>query len=181
MFSNSQATAGESGNEDDEGFQDETIGKSSARLVGSTLGGGSSNESGDVFATNRAGGYKSNETTSQPSARPPRRPRPQSTYAYGTTSHTLEPPQASIQPLNLRVRSKSTDRFGSMESLSSVSSLSSVGSGRFVDPLLVRRQEQEQVKKERGRSRSTVQNPRGKVPIGQLVAFFDGDKKESKS
>ncbi|EKM78292.1 hypothetical protein AGABI1DRAFT_75808 [Agaricus bisporus var. burnettii JB137-S8] len=181
MFSNSQATAGESGNEDDEGFQDETIGKSSARLVGATLGGGSSNESGDVFATNRAGGYKSNETTSQPSARPPRRPRPQSTYAYGTTSHTLEPPQASIQPLNLRVRSKSTDRFGSMESLSSVSSLSSIGSGRFVDPLLVRRQEQEQVKKERGRSRSTVQNPRGKVPIGQLVAFFDGDKKDSKT
>jgi hypothetical protein len=45
----------------------------------------------------------------------------------------------------------------------------------------LRKQEQEQVKKERGRSRSTVQNPRVKIPIGQLVAFFDGDKKDSKS
>lgn len=169
MFSPSPVGV-ESGNGDEDGFQDETIGKSAAaRLVNAS---GGSSDNGDIFTLGRAD-YKHDDTSGL-STRPPRRPRPQSTYVYGT-SNNLEPPQASIQPLKPRVRSKSTDRFGSMESLSSVSSVSSSTSGRFIDPLLLRNQERE---KERGRNKGTVPNPKGKVAVGQLVAFFDGEKKE---
>ncbi len=79
------------------------------------------------------------------------------------------------------MRSKSTERFGSMESLSSLSSVSSTasgvsgtsasGNGKFVDPLVLRKEEREREKK------ALMGTPRGKkVPVGQLVAFFDKDK-----
>jgi hypothetical protein len=76
-----------------------------------------------------------------------------------------------------------------MESLSSVSTTSSVSStnsfsgvgaagGKFVDPLVLRRQEKEKAKEERGKKepRAGGRGGKGKVPIGQLVAFFDEKK-----
>lgn len=68
-----------------------------------------------------------------------------------------------------------------MDSLSSVSSVSSAASGasvsshgvKFVDPLLLRKQE----KKEKGKT-VAMETPKGKgkVPVGQLVALFDTEK-----
>jgi hypothetical protein len=45
-----------------------------------------------------------------------------------------------------------------------------LGGSRFVDPLVSRRQDKEP-------SKLAMPRPVGKVPIGQLVAFFDGEKR----
>jgi hypothetical protein len=103
--------------------------------------------------------------------RPPRsqspsprsRPRPQSTYGYAS----LQTPQTpTTAPLQLRSRSRSSDRFGVNLKSSSTTSLNST----FVDPLVLRKQEQS--------FKQAARNPLGKLPVGQLVAFFDQDKKD---
>lgn len=149
-------------------------------------------------------------TTTNPNSRLSRsRPRPQSTYTYGSSStlmsslssfehhsshHTLNPPpQASIQPLKPRTRSKSTDqRFGSLDSLNSSTSVSSIsstssygggsnnesgtGSGRFVDPLLLRKENAAKAREKDQKGSGAGVRGRGKVAVGQLVAFFDEKK-----
>lgn len=73
---------------------------------------------------------------------------------------------APITPLRLRVRSKSIDRVGLGLGIDS--------SGKFVDPLLLRRQE-----KDTGQPKTprTPMYERGKkVPVNELVAYFDKDK-----
>jgi hypothetical protein len=45
-----------------------------------------------------------------------------------------------------------------------------VGTGKFVDPLVLRRQEKE------GAKIAMPAPSKGKIPIGQLVAFFDEKK-----
>lgn len=149
-------------------------------------------------------------TMTNTNPRPSRsRPRPQSTYTFGSSStlmsslssfehhsnhHTLNPPpQASIQPLKPRIRSKSTDqRFGSLDSLNSSTSVSSASStssfgggsnngsaavsGKFVDPLLLRKENAEKAREKEQKGSGTGVRGRGKVAVGQLVAFFDEKK-----
>ncbi|KZV91353.1 hypothetical protein EXIGLDRAFT_769996 [Exidia glandulosa HHB12029] len=91
------------------------------------------------------------------------RMRTQSTYG-GTGLASPAPPR--IDPHN---RSKSIDRFG----LGLDTPLTPGGTGKFVDPLLARRKDT-----------AGIVSPKpvagkGKIPIGQLVAFFDGDKNTS--
>lgn len=105
--------------------------------------------------------------------RPPRshspapniRARPQSTYGYASLQQT---PQPQTAPLQLRSRSRSTDKFGANMKSASQTSLNST----FVDPLLLRKEQQQQ------NTKTPTRKPAGKVPVGQLVAFFDQDKKE---
>ncbi|KAH9928013.1 uncharacterized protein BXZ73DRAFT_48535 [Epithele typhae] len=109
-------------------------------------------------------------SASSPPASPPqptRRQRPQSMYAP-MASQALVAPTSTITPLNVRLRSRSTDRLGEQAGAAPPATPSS---GKFVDPLLVRRQQTRQ---------GTVVAPKAvpgkKVPVGQLVAFFDQDK-----
>lgn len=100
------------------------------------------------------------------------RARAQSSYGPITGSSALiaPSPSPSVSPLKPRVRSQSTDRIGLGISISANSSQSG-----FVDPLVIRKQE-----KDAAVAPKTPKTPgfgRGKVPFGQLVAFFDGDKK----
>lgn len=91
---------------------------------------------------------------------------PPSGYNYGALSRASSPSNSNspvpITPLRPRVRSKSIDRIG----------LGISGpNGKFIDPLVLRRQEMEaeqprMPKFERGK----------KVPVGELVAFFDKDR-----
>jgi hypothetical protein len=53
------------------------------------------------------------------------------------------------------------------------SSLAGAGGTKFVDPLVLRRQSRDNLMSKP----IAMPKPVGKVPIGQLVAFFDGDKK----
>jgi hypothetical protein len=199
------AEAGGNANEDGDEFADETIGKSKALRMASGgswsgfPGIGSNNDregnadKEDIFSssstTTIGKGYSTDTAAGSSRARPARRPRPQSTYTFGSGSMTAmnaslehtSTPQASIQPLRPKSRSHSTDlynRFNSTESLSSMSSASSAASasvsGRFVDPLMLRKQEKE---KEKGKDKGATPRPKGKVPVGQLVAFFDGEKR----
>ena len=68
-----------------------------------------------------------------------------------------------IAPLQPRMRSKSIDRIGLGISVPN-------GSGRFIDPLVLRKEQEPRTPKtpkfERGR----------KVPVGELVAFFDQER-----
>lgn len=88
------------------------------------------------------------------------------------TSKSIAAP-APVTPLNVRLRSRSTDRFGLGLSDSSGASIPvTPSSAKFVDPLVVRRQ-----------SKDSQLNPappkvvgRKKVPVGELVAFFDQEK-----
>ncbi|KAF8893076.1 hypothetical protein BD779DRAFT_1508738 [Infundibulicybe gibba] len=83
--------------------------------------------------------------------------RAQSVYGFST----LQPPQTPITPLIPRLRSRSTDRFALGEN---------TPTAKFVDPLVLRKQDKEGTK-------IAMPKPVGKIPIGQLVAFFDGDKR----
>jgi len=60
--------------------------------------------------------------------------------------------------------------FGAMGAKGTASSTGSAN--KFVDPLLLRKKEKEAV----GPPRLAV--PRGKTSFGDLLAFFDGEKKE---
>jgi hypothetical protein len=86
-------------------------------------------------------------------------PRVRAQSIYGLSSVRVQTPTAPLTP---RLRTHSTDRFG----------VGGDGGSKFVDPLVLRRQDQDR------EARVVVMpKPVGKVPIGQLVAFFDGDKR----
>lgn len=109
-------------------------------------------------------------TNSSSSPRNSPRTRAMSSYGALSGSSALLSPSSSpspIAPLRPRLRSKSSDKIGLGISWGSTP-------GKFVDPLVIRKQEKE------GLLPKTPKTPtfaRGqKVPIGDLVAFFDGDK-----
>lgn len=98
------------------------------------------------------------------------RVRAQSSYGPITGSSILSPSSSPspIAPLRPRLRSKSTDRIGLGISLPN-------GSGQFVDPLILRRQEKDVLLP---RTPKTPKFERGqKIPVGELVAFFDSNRK----
>ena len=141
---------------------DETIGKSTAaRLLTS--------EKGDYKAAN-------------PSSPPPnRRLRAQSAYGFSNIpgSNTMASggidgisgKMPSVAPLKLKLRSKSSERLNPGGGGTGDGMVSALGGGtKFVDPLVLRKQSRDSVKA------IAMPKPVGKVPIGQLVAFFDGDK-----
>lgn len=146
--------------------REDTLGKSEARLTSmlanapsmpnDTLKRGNSTTPPRNIASNSPG----IRVRAQSSYGPP------SGYSYNTLSRASSPTNFNspvpITPLRPRVRSKSIDRIG----------LGITGSnGKFIDPLVLRRQEMEaeqpkMPKFERGK----------KVPVGELVAFFDKDR-----
>ena len=98
------------------------------------------------------------------------RARAQSSYgppSSGEFSATSTP--SPIAPSKPKLRSRSTDRIGLGISMPN-------GNGnKFVDPLVIRKQAKDAVPR-------TPKTPgfapgKGKVPIGELVAFFDGEKR----
>ncbi|KAJ8083388.1 hypothetical protein PM082_009260 [Marasmius tenuissimus] len=98
----------------------------------------------------------------------PTPPRVRAQSAYGLSSIQAQSPATmaamggdlpSVAPLRPRVRSKSTDRLDAGGGKSS----------SFVDPLVLRKQE--------SAAKLAMPKPIGKVPVGQLVAFFDQERK----
>ena len=153
--------------DDDNDFGDETIGKAAAaRLTNSA-----------TFASNK-GDYKSAADNS-PSPLSSRRMRAQSAYGFsniagssGTTA-TAAITTPSVAPLRTKLKSKSSERLNSTFSSGTGDGMVSAlgGGGKFIDPLVLRRQSKDAIKP------IAMPKPIGKVPIGQLVAFFDKDKK----
>jgi hypothetical protein len=144
---------------------EETIGKSAARRVSGRL---------------------PTDASASPSPAPSdfrgRRAKAQSAYGFGAVaaSPSESTSNASRPTAPLRLRSQSTEGFNvNLPSASSSTSglglgISSDGSGRFLDPYEAR-------KAEREREASIAPMPPKvhtgrKVPLGQLVAFFDKDK-----
>ncbi|KAG5641097.1 hypothetical protein DXG03_006034 [Asterophora parasitica] len=114
-----------------------------------------------------SGDYKSADS---PSPASKRRLRAQS--AYGVLNiQNLQPPQTPITPLKPRFRSHSTERLAGVTATGGVGPgpESNFPTGKFVDPLVLRKQDKEGMK-------IAMPKPVGKVPIGQLVAFFDEKK-----
>lgn len=141
---------------------DERIGKStSARVM-----------------TSEKGDYKMANPSSPP---PNRRLRTQSAYGFSNIagSNTMGAPgggdgntngMPSVAPLKFKLRSKSSERLNSGGGTGD-GMVSALGGGtKFIDPLILRKKSRESVKA------IAMPKPVGKVPIGQLVAFFDGDK-----
>ena len=134
---------------------EETIGKSTAaRLMNSGMG-----------------DYK----VADPS--PPmsnRRLRAQSAYGFsnipGSNTMTLGSGNGSVlgsvAPLKPKLKSKSSERLNTGGGTGD----GTVSGTKFVDPLVLRKQRRDSFKA------IAMPKPIGKVPIGQLVAFFDGDK-----
>jgi len=158
--------------DEDEGEKDrdETIGKSAAAKLASSISSTTNFTSGD---------YKPTTTTMSaisPSPSSSRRIRAQSTYGFSNLSRV---PQTPVTPLRPRIRSRSIDRIAVGERERGPTVLrepepereppTPFGS-KFVDPLVLRRQDRETKVVGAGK-------PVGKVPIGQLVAFFDGEKR----
>ncbi|KAG7095999.1 hypothetical protein E1B28_006681 [Marasmius oreades] len=144
-------------------FQDETIGKSKSARMAIPVASGtrSSNGEGVIPATSIAKSLPSSPSN-------PRKMRAQS--AYGLSAIHAQSPNTvgvlggggdlslpSVAPLRPKSRSKSTER------------LERGGGNGFVDPLLLRKQA--------GNMKMAMPKPIGKVPVGQLVAFFDGERK----
>ncbi|PPQ99388.1 hypothetical protein CVT24_005371 [Panaeolus cyanescens] len=184
----------------DDDVGEETIGKSaSKRFVGNMSGlgdytpGGLSSGASNATpkASTAAKASASTTTSSDPSPMTMRRLRAQS--AYGLSSISASSPNTmaggitnSVAPLKLKTRAKSTERLNEGSSSSSVfgsggwnkgaagtgdGMISAVSGTKFVDPLVLRRQ-----------SKDSIAMPRPvigkKVPVGQLVAFFDQDRKQ---
>ena len=166
----------------DDQFADETIGKSAAsKLTGvSNSGGGGGGTTTE----------QSNENSNSPSSRIKRRIRPQSVYDFSSflTQHQQQQVQqrtsqqsfqsqstqstqssTSVAPLRPRWRSHSTDR--DRGDRSAAGGKDDARTSRFIDPLVLRKQGRELG------SKLPMPKPIGKVPIGELVAFFDRDKK----
>lgn len=186
--------------DDDSDFDggEETIGKSAAaRLASSgTLGVGRG-------SFGRGGDYKqANSESPSPMFNNRRVARAQSAYGFSNIagsslssanmlSNAYTPTSASgipsVAPLKPKLRSKSSERLhshsnpglsssssGTGDGMISSSLVSGVGGIKFVDPLVLRRQSRDSL---RSTKPIAMPKPVGKIPIGQLVAFFDGDKK----
>lgn len=177
---------------------DETIGKSASRSLKfsrvqtqNASSNSNGNGIGDSLAVSDTEGT-SNQKTSPSNSRI----RAQSSYGTIAGYSTLNlsagivssPPSMAapspITPLRPRIRSKSTERLnvglgisgGGIESVPTTPS--GRGEGKFVDPLLVRKQERRAKALESLSRKSGVKDLVGKkkVPVGDLVAFFDQDK-----
>ncbi|KAF8909738.1 hypothetical protein CPB84DRAFT_1812952 [Gymnopilus junonius] len=159
-------------------FAGETIGKSAAsKLASSGLFSGGPGMGDYKLATPNT----APATTTSPSSLSNRRLRAQSAYGFSsipgsgntTTEAALSTP--SVAPLRLKARSKSTERLstGSGTGDGMVSALAGPGQNKFVDPLVLRKQSKEALTKP-----IAMPRPVGKVPVGQLVAFFDGEVKK---
>ncbi|KAI0922808.1 hypothetical protein AcW1_002629 [Taiwanofungus camphoratus] len=146
------------------GMNEETIGKAAARL------------SGFAVLHDTAASDSDRPTSTSPSgAISQRRTRPQSLYGPHSAKSIASP--SPITPLSVRLRSHSTDRFGLgiSDAGGNLFTPATPTSKKFVDPLVVRRQTKEELA-------STIPNPpkvmpgKPKVPVGELVAFFDQEK-----
>ncbi|CAL1710028.1 unnamed protein product [Somion occarium] len=138
---------------------DETIGKAAARQAGLNI------------PNKMQSQERLNSVSPSLSPKPiHKRVRPQSMYNGSASAQNLAAPSPTT-PKHSRLRSRSTDRFG----LGIFDTVSSSSSGRFVDPLVIRKQTKEALA-------STAPAPpkvlpgKPKVPVGQLVAFFDQEK-----
>lgn len=143
----SLSSAAESSDDDDD-YQiatDETLGKKSAFRAMTTT------KLGDLASAAPANNSPGN------------RARAQSTY--GGLSNPLQSNQAVSAQSTHRFRSQSID-------FRSDSTFGGDPANKFVDPLVLRRQE----KTEKGKGKPLV-GPGRKVPVGQLVAFFDSERR----
>ena len=186
-------------NGDDDGmddeFADETIGKSAALKLTGVVNGGDGGSNGGGGGGGSGGGTAaepSSEKPNSPSPRTKRRIRPQSAYDFSSflNSHQQQQVQlqrqqrssqqslqsqssqssqgsASVAPLRPRWRSHSTDRGDG----AGAGGKDDGRTSRFIDPLVLRKQGREMG------SKLPMPKPIGKVPVGELVAFFDKDKK----
>lgn len=164
----SSSPVGEDDNESEDDFNDETIGKLAVRLV-------------------RPNSPPPPSTSPQPKTQnrvPPenRRLRTQSAYISPTPSalsNALASPSPSPSTSHSRLRSRSTDRIGLGINTAKPSAEWEAGGvfsgGKFVDPLVLRKQEKDG---QGGKGKFATGGGVKKVPVGQLVAFFDGDRKE---
>ncbi|KII91568.1 hypothetical protein PLICRDRAFT_105554 [Plicaturopsis crispa FD-325 SS-3] len=111
-------------------------------------------------AARLAGGR--NSATPSPTPQSSSRARPHSMYGPSAPRLPSTAASTTTTPLRPRVRSRSTVGLGITDS----------GTGKFVDPLLVRRQELKDLTPKIVRA-----DGKKKVPVGQLVAFFDGERR----
>ncbi|KAH9929967.1 hypothetical protein B0H21DRAFT_761780 [Amylocystis lapponica] len=139
-----------------------------------------SNAGGDTIgkAAARISGLSVPEYTRSPSTSPTgtptpalKRARPQSMFGPQPTHHIASP--SPVTPLNVRLRSRSTDRFGLGISDAGGAPLGGPAPQKFVDPLVVRRQTKDS---QALPNAPKVMPGKPKVPVGQLVAFFDQEK-----
>lgn len=151
-----------SDSDDNSGANEETIGKAAARTAGLNIP--------KKFKQEDDG---SASDTSAQHAPIPKRARPQSMYNGPASAQNILAPTPTT-PLNTRLRSRSTDRFG-LGFLDDPSTPVTPSTGRFVDPLQVRRQAKEALASA-APPPPKVMPGRPKVPVGQLVAFFDQEK-----
>jgi hypothetical protein len=119
------------------------------------------------------------DRSSQPSPSPApqqRRARPVSMYSTPASSMQNLAAPAPVRPLNtrLRSRSRSTDKFAG----SDVGVPPTPTSGKFVDPLITRKQSK-QAEASNAPPPPKVMPGKPKVPVGQLVAYFDKDKERN--
>ena len=179
----SSSALDESGASADESdaFGDETIGKSSGRHVSGTLAPPSYSHSHSHSHSTSTSNASSPASSPQGSGAKPggRRARPQSMYAP-LSSQAISAP-SPITPLNIRLRSRSTDRFGLGLGLSDAGTGAPIPpttptSGKFVDPLVARRQAKLEAQLSAGPPVPKALVGKKKVPVGELVAFFDQEK-----
>lgn len=137
--------------EESDDFQEETVGKSSGRKVN----------------LNGLGRDSANSTPKDLGKEPtrPGRQRPQSTYGAPTA------------PLIPRVRSRSTAGMGL--GMDGDLNGSNTSLNRFVDPLVVRKQEKEKETQQKAAFSKpmAVRSGGGKKAVRDLAAFFDGGEK----
>ncbi|TCD66104.1 hypothetical protein EIP91_001756 [Steccherinum ochraceum] len=152
------------------GANEETIGKAAARTAGLNIPNKISKKDFDDTST-----YASDSSSSLPTTAhiQPKRARPQSMYSGPASAQNILAPTPTT-PLNTRLRSQSTDRFG-LGFLDETPTTPG-GSGRFVDPLQIRRQTKEMLASA-APAPPKVMTGKPKVPVGRLVAFFDQGEK----
>ncbi|KAI8989188.1 hypothetical protein BD414DRAFT_415626 [Trametes punicea] len=145
------------------GAGEETIGKT----VGRQIGGGLAVPSETISLSSSPNG---NGKASS------KRVRPQSMYAP-IASQAISAP-SPVTPLNVRIRSRSIDRVGlGLSDAGTGAPIPPVTptSGKFVDPLVVRRQTKEALMKDAPIPPAALVGKK-KIPVGELVAFFDQEK-----
>lgn len=89
------------------------------------------------------------------------------------------PATSSVLPLNPnRLRSKSTDRL--FASAAAKENGNGALGNKFVDPLVLRRQQEVSKSVSGGGTGTSGAKGKGKLPVEELVKFFDGDRKKGR-